>query len=67
MDYWICLNKAVDVADECLRRQGRNIESPAHEVPMMFVEHCPDPALTSVLKCKTAEKWTSHEIQEHLT
>lgn len=32
---------------------------------MMFVKHCPDPALT-VLKCKTAEKWTSHEIQEHL-
>jgi predicted nucleic-acid-binding Zn-ribbon protein len=28
MDYWICLNKAVDAADECLRRQGRNIEDP---------------------------------------
>lgn len=33
---------------------------------MMFVKHCPDPALTNVLKCRTAEKWTSHEIQEHL-
>ncbi|KAI3369532.1 hypothetical protein L3Q82_007742 [Scortum barcoo] len=32
MDYWIRLNKAVDVADECLRRQGRNIENPAHEM-----------------------------------
>lgn len=66
MDYWIRLNKAVDVADECLRRQGRNIENPAHEVTMMFVKHCPDPALANVLKCKTSEKWTSHEIQEHL-
>ncbi len=66
MDYWIRLNKAVDVADECLKRQGRYIETPAHEVTMMFVKHCPDSALSSVLKCRTAEKWTSHEIQEHL-
>ncbi|KAK0133537.1 hypothetical protein N1851_030956 [Merluccius polli] len=66
MDYWIRLNKAVDVADECLRRQGRNIEDPSHEVTMMLVKHCPDPALASVLKCKTSEKWTANEIQEHL-
>lgn len=66
MDYWIRLNKAVDVADECLRRQGRNIEDPSHEVTMMLVKHCPDPALATVLKCKTAEKWTANEIQEHL-
>lgn len=66
MDYWIRLNKAVDVADECLRRQGRNIGDPSHEVTMMLVKHCPDPALASVLKCKTAEKWTASEIQEHL-
>lgn len=66
MDYWICLNKAVDVADECLRRQGRNIKDPSHEVTMMMVKHCPDPALASILKYKTAGKWTANEIQEHL-
>ncbi|KAK0130952.1 hypothetical protein N1851_034367 [Merluccius polli] len=66
MDYWIRLNKAVDVADECLRRQGRNIEDPSHKVTMMLVKHCPDPALASVLKCKISEKWTANEIQEHL-
>ena len=33
----------------------------------MFVKHCPDPALASILKFKTAEKWTANEIQEHLT
>lgn len=66
MDYWIRLNKAVDVADECLRRQGRNIEDPSHEVTMMLVKHCPDPALASVLKCKISERWTANEIQEHL-
>ena len=66
MDYWICLNKAVDAADECLRRQGRNIEDPSHEVTMMLVKHCPDPALASVLKCKISEKWTANKVQEHL-
>ncbi|KAJ8011829.1 hypothetical protein DPEC_G00062350 [Dallia pectoralis] len=66
MDYWIRLNKVVDVADECLRRHGRNIEDPSHKVTMMLVKHCPDPALACVLKCKTAEKWTANEIQEHL-
>ncbi|RXN22067.1 interleukin-1 receptor accessory -like 1-A isoform X3 [Labeo rohita] len=28
MDYWIRLNKAVDVAEDCLKRQGRNLEDP---------------------------------------
>lgn len=32
----------------------------------MFVKHCPDPALSSVLKFKTAESWTANETQEHL-
>lgn len=66
MDYWIRLNKAVDVAEHCLKRQGRNLEDPSKEVTMMFVKHCPDPALSAVLKFKTADKWKACEIQEHL-
>lgn len=31
MEYWIRLNKAVDVADKCLRRQSRSIEDPTRE------------------------------------
>lgn len=27
MDYWIHLNKAVDVADECLRRRGKTLRT----------------------------------------
>lgn len=45
MDYWIRLNKAVDLANDCLLRQGKRVEDPSHEVTMMFVKHCPDPAL----------------------
>ncbi|KAF4097450.1 hypothetical protein G5714_021458 [Onychostoma macrolepis] len=66
MDYWIRLNKAVDVAEECLKRQGRNLEGPSKDVTMMFVKHCPDPALSAVLKFKTADKWKASEIQERL-
>lgn len=53
MNCWIRFNKAVNVADECLRRQGWNIEDPSHEVSMMFVKHCPDTTL-------------ANEIHEHL-
>lgn len=66
MDFWIRLNKAVDVADECLRRQGRKIENPSLEVVMMFIKHCPDSGLGRVFKLKPAEKWTAGEVQERL-
>lgn len=66
MEYWIRLNKAVDVADEGLRRQGRSIEDPTREVTQMFVKHCPDQSLSAILKFKSADRWTAAEIQERL-
>lgn len=63
MEDWIRLNKALDVADECLRRQGRSTEDSSREVMMMFVKHCPDPSLSAVLNFKTADRWTAAEIQ----
>jgi hypothetical protein len=41
LEYWIRLNKAVYVADECLRRQGRSTEDSSREVMMMFFETLP--------------------------
>lgn len=66
MEYWIRLNKTVDVVDEYLKRQGRGIDDPGHEVSMMFIKYCPDPSLASVFKFKSAEKWSACEIQERL-
>lgn len=66
MEYWIRLNKTMDVAGECLKRQGRSIEDPNHEVSMMFTKHCPDQSLANVFKFKSAEKWLASEIQERL-
>ncbi len=63
LDYWIRLNKAVDLADECLRRQGKKVEDPSHEVTMMFVRHCPEPTLYAALRSKPLESWTANEVQ----
>ena len=64
MEYWIRLNKAVDIADECLRRQGRSVEDPGREVSMMFIKYCPDPILSNRLSFKSPEEWTTSEVQE---
>lgn len=66
MEYWIRLNKAIDVAEECLRRQQRVLEDPGAELVTMFVSHCPDSSLAVSLSFKPAEKWTLSEIQERL-
>ncbi|KAJ8009659.1 hypothetical protein DPEC_G00093480 [Dallia pectoralis] len=66
MEYWIRLNKTVDVADEYLKRQGRSIDDPGHEVSMMFIKYCPDQSLAGVFKFKSAERWSACEIQERL-
>lgn len=66
MEYWIRLNKTMDIAIECLKRQGRRIEDPNHEVSMMFTKHCPDQSLANVFKFKSADKWLASEIQERL-
>lgn len=66
MDYWIRLNKAIDVADECLRRRNKSVEDPAAEAVMMFISHCPDPSLAISFQFKPAEKWSAAEVQERL-
>lgn len=66
VEYWIRLNKMMDVVCECLQRQGRNIDDPSHEVTLMFIKHCPDKSLASVFKFKSAEKWSASEVQERL-
>ena len=66
VEYWLRLNKAVDTAEEGLKRLGRRIEDPCQEVAMMFVKHCPNPSLAAVFKFKAPGKWTASEIQEYI-
>ncbi|XP_034085573.1 uncharacterized protein LOC117555027 [Gymnodraco acuticeps] len=66
VEYWLRLNKAVDAAEEGLKRLGRKMEDSCQEVAMMFVKYCPDPTLAAVFKFKAPDKWTASEIQEHI-
>ncbi|XP_073727747.1 uncharacterized protein [Misgurnus anguillicaudatus] len=66
VEYWVRLNKAVDLTEEALRRLGRRMEDPCQEAAMMFVKYCPDPTLAAVFRFKAPEKWAAQEIQEQL-
>ncbi|KAI9999524.1 hypothetical protein NQD34_018446 [Periophthalmus magnuspinnatus] len=45
VEYWLRLNKALDAAEEGLKRLGRNLTDPCHEAAMMFIKYCPDSTL----------------------
>lgn len=66
MDYWLRLNKAMDIVDECLQKRGRAVSDPQREVCLMFIQHCPDPCLANIFQLKSAEEWSACEIQEKL-
>lgn len=66
VEYWLRLNKAVDIAEEGLKRLGRQLENPCQEAAIMFVKYCPDPTIAALLKFKAPDKWTASEIQEHI-
>lgn len=66
VDYWLRLNKAADIADECLRGQGRRMDNLNSEVAMMFVRNCPDPDLARIFKVRPLECWTAKDVQELL-
>lgn len=66
VEYWLRLNKAVDAAEEGIKRLGRQMGDPCHEAAMMFVKYCPDPTLAAVFRFKAPDKWTASEVQEHI-
>lgn len=63
VDYWLRVNRAADLADEGLCRQGRRMENSGEEVARMFVKHCPDSELSSIFKCKPIHEWSARDIQ----
>lgn len=66
IDYWVRLNKAADVAEECLQRQGKSMGDLNKEVALMFVRHCNEPSLSVVFKSKLADSWTAKEVQQRI-
>ncbi|KAI2644063.1 Nibrin [Labeo rohita] len=66
VDYWLRLNKAADIADECLRAQGRSMDNLTSEIAMMFVRNCPDTDLARTFKVRPLENWIAKDVQELL-
>lgn len=67
IDYWVRINKAADIADECLMQmQGKHMDDVGREVAMMFIRNCPDSGLAYVFKTKPIRQWTAKEVQERI-
>lgn len=66
-DYWLRLNRAADVAAECLKEQGKPQNSLSTEVTRMFIRNCPSTDLALAFRSKTIDKWSAAEVQEILT
>ncbi len=62
-DYWLRLNKAADVASECLREQGKTLDNPSVEIVHMFIRHCPNKDFALTFRSKPIDKWSAHEVQ----
>ena len=65
-DYWLRLNRAMEVAEECAKRQNERIDNPSRLLTAMFIRHCPDPELALVFKCKPVHQWTAADVHERL-
>ncbi|KAL1252258.1 hypothetical protein QQF64_020054 [Cirrhinus molitorella] len=59
--YWIRLNKTVDVAEDCLKRQGHDLEDPSKEVTM-FVKTLPRPSPLCCGEVQNCRQVESHKI-----
>lgn len=66
VDYWIRINKAADLANDGLCRQGKQLAKMSEEVTRMFIKHCPDPDLASVFRCKPIYEWGAKDIQNRI-
>lgn len=65
-EYWLRLNRAADIAIECLKEQGKVLDNPSMEVTRMFIRNCPSKDLALTFRSKTIDKWSAHEVQEVL-
>lgn len=65
-DYWLRLNKALDVTEDSLKRQNKAFDYLSRDLAAMFIQNCPDPELSLIFKCRQLKEWTVAEIHEKL-
>lgn len=65
-DYWLRLNRAMEVTEDCLKRQNKSFAYLTKELTAMFIRHCPDSELSLIFKCKPLQQWTVADVHEKL-
>ncbi|KAL0149055.1 hypothetical protein M9458_055670, partial [Cirrhinus mrigala] len=65
-DYWLRLNRAMDMAEDCLKRENKKTDHLSRELTVMFIIHCADPELSLIFKCRPVEQWTAADVHAHL-
>ncbi|XP_044055587.1 uncharacterized protein LOC122877719 [Siniperca chuatsi] len=65
-DYWLRLNKALEVTEDSLKRQNKTFDCLSRDLAAMFIQNCPDPELSLILRCKPMHQWTVADIHEKL-
>lgn len=65
-EYWLRLNKAMEVTEDCLKRRNKTMDDPSRELTTMFIRHCPDSELSLIFRCKPLQQWTAAEVHEKL-
>lgn len=66
LDYWIRLNKAAEMTEQCLVSKGEPATDLSHHAVIMFVHNCPDRELALIFKTKPPRDWSAQEVQEHI-
>lgn len=66
LDYWIRLNKAAEMTEQCLASKGEPAADLSHHAVIMFVRNCPDRELGLIFKTKPPRDWSAQEVQEHI-
>lgn len=65
-DYWLRLNRAMEVTEDSLKRQNKTFDNLSCDLAAMFIQNCPDPELSLIFKCRPQQKWTVADIHEKL-
>ena len=65
-DYLIRLNRAIEVAEDSLKRQNKELDNPSRVLTVMFIKHCPNPELSLIFICKPLHEWMAAEVHGRL-
>lgn len=66
LDYWLRLNRALEVTEDSLKRQNKTFDYLSRDLATMFIQNCPDTELSLIFKCRPLQEWTVADIHDKL-